>query len=273
MESKHLVRNKSQRRTIHHSASYHNNLITYRNPWVVAWWAAALPGLGHFMLCKFIMGMILFGWEIFVNVNGGLNQAIFYSFIGEFDQARDVLDPVWAIMYVGIYIFNIWDAYRRTVEMNKLYVLAYTENSPLAPFKITALEVNYLDKKHPSMAAIFSAISPGLGYIYVDRTPSAVYTIIWWIVIVYFSGFHTAILHTMIGNFALAIQTLDPQWFFFIPSIYLFSIYDSYSYTVELNKIFEKEQSNFLKKHYQQNPSKMLTTLKEKSPIDDPLRR
>ena len=261
MKTKHLVTNYSQRRTIHHSASYHDNLITYRNPWVVAWWSAAIPGFGHLMLCKYITGFILFAWEVFVNVNAGINAAIMYSMIGDFETAKEILDPNWLFFYAGVYVFAIWDSYRRTVDLNRLYLLAYRENSPLAPFKISSLEINYLNKRKPWVTVIFSAIAPGLGYLYINRLPSAFFTIIWWVIIIYFSRFNEALLYTMIGNFSDAIETLDPQWLLFIPSLYVFSMFDSYSYTVELNKVFEKEQANYLLKYYQFNPSEALTNL------------
>lgn len=263
MKSKPLVRNYSHRRTLHHSASYHDNLITNRNPWVVAWWSAALPGFGHLMLCKYVTGFILFTWEVFINVNAGINTAIMYSMIGDFAAAKEALDPNWLFFYAGVYVFTIWDSYRRTVDLNSLYVLAYRENSPLAPFKISALEINYLNKRNPLVTVLFSAIIPGLGYLYINRLPSAFVTLTWWIVIVFFSKFHEALLYTMVGNFSQAAFILDPQWFLFMPSLYVFAIYDSYSYTVELNKVFEKEQANFLLKHYQANTSEVLSSLNE----------
>lgn len=263
MDSKHLGGNISHRRAIHHSGSYHDNLITFRYPWVVAWWAAALPGLGHLMLCKFGTGFILFIWEMVVNVNGGINEAIYYSMIGKVDKAKEILSPTWLFMYAGVYIFNIWDAYSKAVHLNRQYTLAYAENSPLAPFKISSLEVNFLDKRNPWLAVVFSAVGPGLGYLYIIRLPSAVFAVVWWVAIVYFSGIHKAILFTAAGDFAYSIYVLEPQWFLFIPSIYLFSMYDSYAYAVELNKIFEKEQANFLIKRYQHDPEKVLSYLKK----------
>ncbi|UCZ51511.1 hypothetical protein LGQ02_11555 [Bacillus shivajii] len=252
-----------ERRKIHHSVSYHDNLITYRHPWVVAWWSAALPGFGHFMLCKFVTGFILFIWEITVNVNAGINAALMYSMIGEMEKAIEVINPNWLLLYPSVYVYGIWDSYRRTVEMNGQYVLAYRENSSITPFKISALEINFLDRRQPWISAICSILAPGLGYLYINRIPSAVFTIIWWIVIIYFSNFYEALLHTMLGDISYALSILNPQWFLFIPSIYVFSIYDSYAYTVDLNKVFEKEQANYLKRNYQNNAIEKLAKLKK----------
>jgi hypothetical protein len=38
-----------------------------RNPYTIAWWSAAFPGFGHFLLSKYLLGLILFIWEVFVN--------------------------------------------------------------------------------------------------------------------------------------------------------------------------------------------------------------
>ncbi|SDE31824.1 hypothetical protein SPACI_049420 [Sporomusa acidovorans DSM 3132] len=27
-----------------------------RNPWIIAWWSAVFPGLGHFLLSKYLRG-------------------------------------------------------------------------------------------------------------------------------------------------------------------------------------------------------------------------
>lgn len=51
-----------------------------RDPYVIAWWSAALPGLGHLLLSKYLRGFLLFIWEIFINVNAHINLAIMYSF-------------------------------------------------------------------------------------------------------------------------------------------------------------------------------------------------
>jgi len=55
----------------------------------------------------------------------------------------------------------------------------------------------------------------------------------------------------------MATAISDPQWLLFMPSLYLFVIYDAYSLTVEFNKLFEIEQSKFLVDNYQDPSFKM----------------
>ncbi|MDQ0857712.1 hypothetical protein [Bacillus sp. V2I10] len=63
-----------------------------RNPYIIAWWSAAFPGFGHLLLSKYLRGLLLFVWEVFINMQSHLNIAMVYSFCGEIDKARDALD-------------------------------------------------------------------------------------------------------------------------------------------------------------------------------------
>lgn len=66
---------------------YKYNIVEIRNPTVMMWWSAAMPGFGNLMLCKYLKGFILIIWEFAVNVNANINTAIVYTFIGRFDEA------------------------------------------------------------------------------------------------------------------------------------------------------------------------------------------
>lgn len=46
-------------------------------------------------------------------------------------------------------LFAIWDSFRSAVDLNNQYVLAARENGALKPFKLDAVEINYLDKNVP----------------------------------------------------------------------------------------------------------------------------
>jgi len=63
-----------------------------RNPFIIALWSAIFPGMGHLLLSKHITGLILFVWEIAVNLLSNLNLAIFYTFTGRFEMAGQVLN-------------------------------------------------------------------------------------------------------------------------------------------------------------------------------------
>jgi hypothetical protein len=90
-----------------------------------------------------------------------------------------------------------------------------------------------------------------LGHLYSHRLPTGFFVLTWWIVITYFSHILEAMYFTAIGEFSQAIIIADPQWLLFMPSLFGFTIYDSYTNTVEYNKLFEIEQEQFLKDNYQ----------------------
>lgn len=126
---------------------YTTSLLHYRKPYVVAWWGAAFPGFGHFMLSKYLTAFILISWEVVINSLSHLNEAIYLSMIGRYEEGIAVLDQHWIILYVCMYVFSIWDSYRLTIEMNKHYSLAYHEDFPFLVKNTSSIEVNVLDKK------------------------------------------------------------------------------------------------------------------------------
>lgn len=231
---------------------YSINYLHLKNPWITAWWSAAFPGLGQIMMCKYIVGFILVSWEIFINQNAHLNLAIFFSMMGKFEKAKDVLDLRWFLVYIPVYIYGIWDAYTRTVIYESDYFLTYKRGYEVISKNIDTLELNILQKKKPYIAIIWSFFTPGLGYLYINRLVSIFIFSTWFIAISYYSKLFLAIQFTMLGKFEAAIDILDPQWFLYLPSIYIFVIFDSYVQTVEYNKIFDKEQTAYFKREYQQ---------------------
>lgn len=222
-----------------------------RSPIVIAFWSAMFPGFGHLLLSKYLRGYLLFFWEVYVNIQAHINVAIFYSFTGKFELAKSSLDIRWMLMYIPTFIFAIWDSYRTTVDLNNQYELAAREDAGIKPFKIDAIEINYLDKKSPWSSFVWSLFMPGAGQLAIHRIVMAFFILIWWIAIVYFSKILPAIHNTLLGNFAQAKAILNVQWTLNIPSIYVFTIYDAYINTVESNKLFDSEQSEFLKRNYQ----------------------
>lgn len=205
------------------------------------------------MLHRFAKACTLLAWEIFINSQAKVNLGIMYSLLGQFDKAKEVLDKRWLILYVGIYMYAIWDSYRSTVEINKLSILADREDAPLVPIKFGSWDMNYLDKRKPWVAAAWSMIAPGLGHLYLHKVIMGFFIFGYTIVIMYFSHIPQAINFTCIGDFTQAKKVLDMQWTLYIPSIYAFIYYDAYISAVELNKLFDKEQSKYLRQNYQ-NP-------------------
>jgi hypothetical protein len=46
-----------------------------------------------------------------------------------------------------------------------------------------------------------------------------------------------------------ATSLVEPRWLLFMPSLYGFAIYDSYSNAAEYNKLFDLEQSRYISHH------------------------
>ena len=242
---------QSYRRYRAYVGSFNTNHIHLKTPWVPVWWSACFPGMGHLIHGAYLKGFILFFWEFTINLQANVNTAIIYSFIGQFDMAKEVLDTRWFLLYPPVYIIAMWDSYRKTIEINKLYILAKREKAPITPFQLTTLGVNYLDKRTPWLSIFWSIVMPGFGHLYLKRLPTGFFLLIIWIVMVYFSNVLPAIQLTMLGQFAEATQVLNPQWFLFMPSIYGFAIYKAYILTVEYNRLFKEEQAEFFQNSYQ----------------------
>ncbi len=234
-----------------HVSTVGTTQIHLRNPYIVAWWSIAFPGFGHLLLSKYIRGYLLFIWEVIVNIHANVNLAMVYSFQGNIDMAKAILDTRWLLIYIPVYLFAIWDSYRTTVDMNKVYVLAEREDHSFNSFVISPLEINYLDKRNPVLAFIWSLFMPGLGQLYIHRILTAAFVVVWAVVFFYLSHALEAVSFLFLGEIDKATAVLKPEWLLFFPSLYGFTVYDSYTATVENNKLHEKEQRKYLKEHYQ----------------------
>lgn len=250
--NKHTNYNASRRYTAYLSV-WGTTDIHLRNPYIIAWWSAAFPGFGHLLLVKNIRGLLLFLWEFVMNINANINLAIIYSFQGKIDSVINVLDTRWLLAYTPVYFFCIWDSYRTTVDLNKIYLLAEREESPSDVFRINAWGINYLDKRKPLFAALWSLFAPGLGQLYLHRVFVAFAGVTVTIVAFYYSHFLEGMTLLILGDIQQSTSVLSPEWFLFIPSIYGFAVYSAYVGVVENNKLFEKEQRRYLKNNYQ-NP-------------------
>lgn len=222
-----------------------------RNPITLACWSMAFPGFGHLLLNKYLRGYALILWEMFINQKIQLNLAMVHTFNGEFQAARDVLDPRFMSLYIPVYLFAIYDSYRTAVDMNKVYLLAQRENGRFNEFSIGALEVNYLDKRKPWLAALWSMGVPSVGQLYLHRIVLATFILISTIVIVWRSNLILAVHCMILGDWSTASSVVDAQWGLYFPSYYFFTIYDAYTNTVENNKLFNDVQKRYLIENYQ----------------------
>lgn len=199
----------------------------------------------------------IFLWEVIINWQANINRAIFYSFIGEIETAKAVLNKEWALLYVGFYLFSIWDSYRTTVDLNNVYKLAAREDAQINPMVVSALGINYLDKRTPLNAFLWSLFMPGAGQLYIHRLATAAFILIWLITVFYLSKTLPAIHYSFTGQFEQAKSVLNIQWLLNLPSVFLFPAYDAYINTVENNKLYDWEQAKFLKRQYQSSQFKM----------------
>lgn len=229
-----------------------------RNPYIIAWWSAAFPGFGHLLLSKYLRGFVLFMWEVIINLQSHVNIAMIYSFQGKIDMAKDVLDTRWLLIYIPVYLFAIWDSYRTTVDLNKVFILAEREDHRFNSFCMGAMEINYLDKRKPILSSFWSLCVPGLGQLYIHRIITAFFVIIWSVVFFYYSHVLEAVSLLFLGKLEQATSVLDGEWLLFLPSVYGFSIYDAFINTVENNKLFGSEQRTFLKASYQSSKFSIL---------------
>jgi len=224
--------------------------LHFRNPWVVAWWSAAFPGAGHILLQKYFRGFFLFIWEMVVNSRSNLNLSMVYSFNGKFEMAKEVLDLRWMALYAPVYLFAIYDSYRTCVDLNKMTFLARHEKAPMRAFLIGPFEINYLDKRKPWIALVWSLLGPGMGQLYAHRIVNALFATVTWIMFVYYSNAYVALYYTLTGQFEKAGDVVDWEWLMFIPSTYFFTAYDAYVNTVESNSLFDMEMREYLRDAY-----------------------
>ena len=98
-----------------------------------------------------------------------INLAMLYSFTGQFDMAKEVINIRFVMMYIPVYLYCIWDSYRQTIDLNQHYLLAESEKAPLVPFKMNGFALNFLDKRNPWVALVWSLLFLGLGSLYIKR--------------------------------------------------------------------------------------------------------
>jgi hypothetical protein len=250
MERKSSVQGEAARYRKLHLSSLSVNYLRLTNVYMSIWWAFCFPGFGQWYQGRYIYGLILILWEFFMNLKSNLNLAIFYSMIGRFDAAKASLDPKWFLLYVVMYVFAVWDSYHYDPEINKFTVLANRENQTLTSFDLSPFTMIYVSKRKPWMIASWSLLLPGAGQLVLQRKLLAVFLIFWWMVTCYFSHIPQGVTYSLLGDFRKAASVLNPVWLLFIPSLYMFAVYDSYISTNTLNNYYEEGLAQYLKKHW-----------------------
>lgn len=210
-----------------------------------------MPGLGHLYLGSFTKGIILMTWEIVVNAQANLNLAIYYSLLGNGEQAKQVLDLQWALLYPPFYMVTVWDAYRLAVENNRLYDLERLQSQRAFQYHTRAFYgQNMLQTRNPWMAVFWAAMLGGAGHFHNMQLLKGTVLMGWYLVVAIKSGLNIALYHTLTGEFDLAKQVVDYEWLLFWPSVYLFNIWDAYHDCVEQNKLCDEAQYYWLKRQY-----------------------
>ena len=246
-----MDRNRISRYPRAYLSPFTTNHIHRRNPLILALWSLFAPGLGNLLQNRLFKGLVLIIWGTVLNTATNINLSMWYSMTGRFELAKAVIHTRWLLLYVAVYVYAVWDSYRGTVMLNQLAILADREGAPLQPIVVKTFDVNFLDKRSPWLAVAWSALTPGLGSLYLHRIISGIFFIAWTITVLYLSHGLQAVHFTMIGRFAAAKSIVDIQWLLYIPAIYGHQMYDAYTGAVEYNKLFEKEQSRWLRDSYQ----------------------
>lgn len=228
--------------------------VTYlkrQNPYIVAWWSAAFPGFGHYMCNQYIRATLLTLTELIFNTLSHINEAIVYMFCGKFDLCTSILNPRWAIGYMTIYLYTIWDSFRTAVVQNKLYDLAEFENQKLDEMRIYSSEIQYIEQKSPFTAAFYSFFFPGLGQLYNHRFALAFYTMFWTWFYITFSHVYESIMYLVTAKTYQSIDILRPHWLMFLPSVIGGAMYEAFTTAINHNRLFRISQRQFLKRFYQ----------------------
>jgi len=246
-----------QRRPKAVASSIATNFLHLRNPYVIALWSATFPGFGHISLGNYVIGFLMFGWEMLVNTQSNLNTGIIYSFTGRYEMAKEILNNRWLLSYAPVWVYAIWSSYRLTVDLNKLSILADRNHSPIDAASMSFFEINILDKRSPWVAVLWTVITPGLGHLYCHRIPTGFFLLSWSITMSYNSHMLQAAQYTTLGLFDQATAVLNLEWILYMPSLLGFAVYDVYVNAVEYNRLFDREQVDYLTREYQAPDFKM----------------
>ncbi|MEI5905927.1 hypothetical protein WAK64_02450 [Bacillus spongiae] len=222
------------------TSQYSISSLRIQNPYIVAWWSAAFPGFGHLLIGKLYLGYFLIVWEVIVNSLAHLNEGIYYSMVGEFEQAVHVLNVQYLVLYSPIYIYIIWDSYRCTQEINHLTRAVFQEKkSSIHQQNMDIIDHNVNLKRNPIQSIIWSMLFPSLGYMYNNKFLSFIFGLLLWVTLSTLSHVYDGLYYSYIGDFQLAIDTVKPKWLLFLPSIYVFFAYHAFVDSVEHNRLSE----------------------------------
>lgn len=221
-----------------------------KNPYIMLWWSAAFPGFGQYFHNQYLRATLLTLSEIATNTLAHVNEAIVYSFCGNIEMAKSIIQPRWVFGYLIIYLYTMWDSYRSTLVQNEMCLLAEMENERLPGILLHPLEIQYFEKKNPFTAAWYSLLFPGLGQLYNHMYALAFYAMIWWWIFLTLSHAHESIFYFLTGNIERSISVLNPHWLLFMPSVAGGAAYHAFITAAEHNRLYKLEQRQYLEENY-----------------------
>lgn len=95
--------------------------LSKKNPWAASFLSLVMGGAGHFYNWKLFKALIMMGWHLVTMVNAGIGLAAISMFQGNWDEVHAVIDYQWLLFVPSIVVFNAWNSYVDSVELNKLY--------------------------------------------------------------------------------------------------------------------------------------------------------
>jgi hypothetical protein len=108
---------------------------------------------------------------------------------------------------------------------------------------IGASNLNHIAYSSPSNAAWWSAALPGFGYIHLGSFLKGFIFMIGEILCNTLGGINLAILYSFTGQFEKIQKVVNYNWLLPYATIYIYSIWDSYRMSVEMNKYVQLEAS------------------------------
>lgn len=97
------------------------NVLEKKNPWVSMIWSLVIPGLGQLYNAQTVKAVFLLLTSTAGIIASHTLQAIGYTAMGDFHQAKAILDWQIFINLPSFYGFAAWEAYVDSVEINKLF--------------------------------------------------------------------------------------------------------------------------------------------------------
>jgi hypothetical protein len=83
-----------------------------------------MTGLGHLVSNRLVKALVLMGWYLAIVLRSNLSLAVYYTLLGDFHRAAQVVDYHWLLFWPSIFVFGIVDAYAEVVEQNVLADMA-----------------------------------------------------------------------------------------------------------------------------------------------------